>query len=438
MKTSLANQPRFCLVMPMLAFVVACLACVDLFADGPPPKLLTPEQLVGCECHVIGIYSPENGDEDDRVYVKITSTGAPMVIVLTGYFDAQWNVEIAPGAEVKQIIVSGWFEQSMVGVPDDIPVTFIIGNAQAKSPDKNYFWGYAPETKEGRDVLSKAQQLTGLPVTTFQGKYQGKRFVIDGILGKRDQKSTSDPTPLPLPQDRVHDREVVEAHVRKLFELDMKNRQVRIAKAEEDLNRIKTKFAKRQATSEQLIASQIEAIMASNEEMPKAADTSPKAVANANPTAEGWRLWQQSKWKEALPMFLAGVEKDPNDAAAWNGLGWTRFHLAEWDDAIAAFSRALELEPTNGGARNGRGRVLMSKGRFDDAEADLLKATKDTIEEYGEAQAVQLAVTASWFGLVEVNIAQKDYATAKDWAERYLKHKPDDPSMRRLLKQVSK
>jgi hypothetical protein len=77
--------------------------------------------------------------------------------------------------------------------------------------------------------------------------------------------------------------------------------------------------------------------------------------------------------------------------------------------------------------------VFMILGKLDDAEADLSTSTKEIIEEYGEARAVQLEVTAAWFGVVEVNLAQKDFATAREWAERYLKHKPDDVNMKRLL-----
>ncbi|MGV3483458.1 MAG: tetratricopeptide repeat protein [Planctomycetaceae bacterium] len=383
------------------------------------------EKLADGECHVIGIYMPQSASEDDRVYVKVNATGKPMIVVLCGYFSAQWNLDIAPSADVRQIIVSGWFEQSLVGAAATIPTKFIIGSQSSKSPDKDYFWGYALETKEGRNVREKVKRLTGREVTTFQGLYQGKNFVIDGRLGRINRE----PQILALTSDQRQDRKLVEEHVRQLFELDVKQREERIARAEADLERIKTKLAKRKALAEQTIASQVEALMQTN------AKTQESTV--PNPTAEGWRLWQQSKWNEALPMFLAGVENAPKDAEAWNGLGWTRFHLRQWDAAIEAFDRTLELRPAHGGARNGRGRVLMILGRLDEAEADLLNATNDTIKEYRESQAVQKEVTAAWFGLVEVNLAQKDFATAKEWAERYLKLKPDDVQMKQLLEQAS-
>lgn len=418
----------------MLALTATCLMSTGLHAGDQPSKLAAPETLADCECHVIGVYMPEAANEDDRIYVKVEATGKPMIIVFCGYFGAQWNVEIAPDAEVRQIIVSGWFDHSLVGVPETIPTKSIIGSAESKSPDEDYFWGYAWETKEGRNVRAKVKQLTGCDVTTFQGVYQGKNFVIDGRLGKIDLE----PETHTLTSDQTQDRQLVEEHVRRLFELDLKQRKDRIAQAEADLERIKAKFAKRRASAAQIIASQVEAMMQPEAKMSASADQPKKAPTVTDPTAEGWRLWQQAKWNEALPMFRAGVAKDPKDAAAWNGLGWTYFHLGQWEEATKAFDRSLEIQPTHGGARNGRGRVLMVLGRLEDAEADLLKATNDTIQEYGEAQAVQNDITAAWFGLVEVNLAQKDFATAQQWAKRYLKLKPDDVNMKRLLEQASR
>lgn len=417
--------------LPCFALLIAFLFNAELRAEGASSDLLSHDALAGCECHVVGIYMPEKAQEDDRVYVKIQSTGKPMAVVLCSYSDTQWNLEIEDGADVRQIIVSGWFEQAVVGAPADIPTKLIVGSSNNRAFSQDYFWGYAWETKEGRNVRAKVKQFTGLEVTTFQGVYQGKQFVIDGRTG-RLAPSVKTKQPMALTTDQRQDKRVVEEHVRRLFEIDMKERQTRIAQAEEDLNRIKAKFAKRQAASEQIIASQIDALMKADTEMRE--ETKPRQV--ANPTIEGWRLWQQSKWQEALPLFVAGTEKDPKDAAAWNGLGWTRFHLGEWDGAITAFDRALKLEPKQGGALNGRGRVFMILGKLDEAEADLSRSTKEIIEEYGEARAVQLEVTAAWFGLVEVNLAQKDFATAREWAERYLKHKPDDVNMKRLLEKA--
>jgi hypothetical protein len=40
-------------------------------------------------------------------------------------------------------------------------------------------------------------------------------------------------------------------------------------------------------------------------------------------------------------------------------------------------------------------------------------------------------------GLIQVYLRQKDYASAKKWCERYLKHKPNDKMMSVMLQQAT-
>ena len=135
-------------------------------------------------------------------------------------------------------------------------------------------------------------------------------------------------------------------------------------------------------------------------------------------------------------MFKIAVKREPDNGAAWNGLGWSSIHLAQTEEAKAAFEKALDIQPENVGARNGFGRVLMALGRLDDAEKELLRATQEIIDEHGEEQAIAQGITAPWFGLIEVKLKKMDYAGAKKWAARYLKHKPDDAQISQLLKQA--
>lgn len=135
-------------------------------------------RLAGCDLHTIGIYAQESSG-DDRVYVTVKNTGRPMVIVLCSYMETQWNVTIEPGAEVRQLIASGWFEQEVVA-PREIPVHIVVGSG---SRDAKYFWAYSWHTKEGRDVRKRVRELTDLDITTFQGFYNGSRHIIDGKSG---------------------------------------------------------------------------------------------------------------------------------------------------------------------------------------------------------------------------------------------------------------
>ncbi len=394
------------------------------------------------EVHVIGIYMPENGTQDDRVYVHIKNTGKPLVIVLCGYSDAQWNLDVDQGTTIREVIVSGWFNQDIVGVPDGVPTKLIIGStSRNKQADKNYFWSYAWHTENGRDMVRKIAALTGLQVSSYQGVYQGKQFTIDGKLGTPPDQlpgGTVQPSPAGtisesngVKPSALQDRKSVEAFVRRSFQLDLEQTQARIKQAEAKLAEVKANFAKRKLSAEELIQQRIVALMPNDLSVDSAGSASQADV--SDPTGKGWQLWNEQKSEEALEMFKISVRRYPDSGPAWNGLGWALYSLRKHDEAKVAFEKCLVIEPTNGGARNGLGRVLMAMNELDAAEKEFLQATTEIIAELGEAKAVASGVTAAWFGLVEVNLLQNDFNTAKSWAERYLKHKADEPQMKEML-----
>lgn len=417
-------------------------------------SLLSQEALKDCRVHVIGIYTPSTGSRDDRVPVRIAATGHPMVVVLCSYMSTQWNVTIDEKADVQQIIVSGWFKSSLLLAKSksdkSYPTKFVIGSRDAPVADPNYFWAYGWHSAEGRKVRDQVKALTGHTVSTFQGIYQGKSFVIDGKQGELSKDATevikTDDATYPaknelllvaaekLSDDDRQDPRLVEKFVRQLFELETQQKAERIKKAEEDLKRIKEKFAKRQENAEQIIKTQIAALT------PKKSEATPKQPSESvpannsgmDPLIEGWQLWNQQKWSAALPRFEEAVKLYPDKSTSWNGLGWTQIHLGRYDAAIKSFEKTLQLDKKEFGAYNGRGRALMALGKLDEAEKDLLEGTLAVIQEFGETNAIQSGITAPWYGLVEVNILQKDYATAREWVDRYLKVKPDDQGMKRL------
>jgi hypothetical protein len=157
------------------------------------PPAIDKSRLAGCDLHTIGIYGQE-ASGDDRVYVTVKNTGRPMVIVLCSYMETQWNVTIEPGAEVRQLIASGWFEQEITAPKEikEIPVHIVVGSS---SRDAKHFWAYSWHTKEGRDVRKRVRELTDLEIATFQGFYNGSRHVIDGksgLVSELDKQRTPD------------------------------------------------------------------------------------------------------------------------------------------------------------------------------------------------------------------------------------------------------
>lgn len=140
--------------------------------------------LAGCELHVVGMYMPKDNHRDDRVFVDVKPTGKPMVLVLTGYFGAEWHLDIDPNADVRQVLVAGYYKHELAEPKPDVPIAVLTYFPRADKSNRNFFWAYAWHTAEGRELRRKLKDLTGLEVTTFQGEYSAARFIVDGQRGR--------------------------------------------------------------------------------------------------------------------------------------------------------------------------------------------------------------------------------------------------------------
>jgi RNA polymerase sigma factor (sigma-70 family) len=176
-----------------------------------------PANKDAAEMHVIGLYGPKGLTQNNkRVDVELRPTAKPVVLVLTSYYTADWYLRLAPRAQVKQIILGGANEQTIAGVPNGVPVVRCF----PKDPsDRARFWFYAydPKSSEYRETVRKLNEMTRLPVTTFQGEYEGTSLVVDGKRG-RDyvQNELMPPAAAPRPMTAKEIREAAagaELHV---------------------------------------------------------------------------------------------------------------------------------------------------------------------------------------------------------------------------------
>jgi RNA polymerase sigma factor (sigma-70 family) len=149
---------------------------------GPQEKQAVASKA---ELHVVGVYGPKD-DVNHGITVEVRRTARPVVLVLTSYYSVAWHVKLAEGARLKQVRVSGYFEQEVGGVPAGVPVVNRSWYPSDGSRRKGgYFWEYEGNTVEYREMVRKLNADTGLPVATFQGEYQGEQFVVDGVRGRR-------------------------------------------------------------------------------------------------------------------------------------------------------------------------------------------------------------------------------------------------------------
>jgi hypothetical protein len=93
-----------------------------------------------------------------------------VILVLASYDPVNWIVtETYPGT-IQRIIMSGPGAGSVSG-PKDVPVDTYVGGMA---------WGYAYDFDDAgaRTIIEKAEDLTGVPMTSFHGNYNPRSFTI--------------------------------------------------------------------------------------------------------------------------------------------------------------------------------------------------------------------------------------------------------------------
>jgi serine/threonine protein kinase len=141
------------------------------------------------EVHVVGCYTATN---NQPVNVRVQRTGKPMVVVLNAYFATSWNLEVDKDADVRGVILSGYFDQRFSHVaPRDAPTQILtyfpiwkdISREEKKVRVSQCFYVWSPLREDFGKMQSLIHDITERDVTTFQGIYSAESFVIDGQRG---------------------------------------------------------------------------------------------------------------------------------------------------------------------------------------------------------------------------------------------------------------
>src|SRR5262245_37512655 len=102
------------MALSMTQRVVAAVVSID---DGTfvPSYLnhLPPDH----EIHVISVYQTASGTGDPQVDIKynLAEPMKPIVVVLSSYEGNTWHLNIDPAANIEQIILNGYYAQTVTG-----------------------------------------------------------------------------------------------------------------------------------------------------------------------------------------------------------------------------------------------------------------------------------------------------------------------------------
>jgi hypothetical protein len=190
------------------AALIASLGLTLLKSNQPSQVVYTPSQTLpvipGGSCGTNGsgtvstFYTPSDSDQELHlisVYeananhsygnhptgiaeVKITRQDKPIVLALSSYEPVKWQLQLAPGVQIEKIILNGYHDQQIAGV-SGIPVEEYsyqdTGNYLGNFP---YRWESSSDSATDPGLVSQLNQLTGTPLTSFQGCYRGTEFKI--------------------------------------------------------------------------------------------------------------------------------------------------------------------------------------------------------------------------------------------------------------------
>lgn len=80
---------------------------------------------------------------------------------------------------------------------------------------------------------------------------------------------------------------------------------------------------------------------------------------------------KKQDYTSAIELLQQSLDKNPNNANAWNYMGYSLRNLQRYDEALAAYEKAIKIKPKHKGAIEYLGELYLQIDQLDKAKAQL-------------------------------------------------------------------
>jgi hypothetical protein len=122
--------------------------------------------------YVVGVYEG-NTHKYGKVTVFVADQDRPITLLLTAYESVEWQIEVEPGARLAKVLLSGYHDQRVSGIPFGVSV-------QTESHDRSsptYMYGH--DNGSCFNLVEKAESFYGMAPKAYLCQYRGVAFVVD-------------------------------------------------------------------------------------------------------------------------------------------------------------------------------------------------------------------------------------------------------------------
>lgn len=151
-------------------------------SQGKTKEKLPTVDIKNAKLHFIRKYGVNQKNHELKpIYLKVTDTSAPLILFIYAHEPMLWNIELATGVKIRQIIMYGQYSQQYkFSKKNNVPVSLY----SSEDSTSGIIWPAMHAGEPSASAMSEQLKiLTGLNPSTLQKKCVDDVCLIDGILG---------------------------------------------------------------------------------------------------------------------------------------------------------------------------------------------------------------------------------------------------------------